>query len=245
MKKNILQITTILILLAGLMNVGIGVGVLSVYYIFDIPFQIETIENRVNSFELNVLDKTVILLENTSSTIDSMTFPQELIGNTNATLSSIISVLNVSIEQMMDISNSFYHQAEMFWDLSILWDSPEVMREMGDVINELHLSIDMIIPALQTTKNNITDISSSLALADVEVEYFQTVFSSMLRQFAEEVNMLTEQIKSSKDLLLRNISSFQIITPVVYLVSIYFIVQGVALMSISIVRKYDKTKKTE
>ncbi len=245
MKKNILQITTILILLAGLMNVGIGVGVLSVYYIFDIPFQIETIENRVNSFELNVLDKTIILLENTSSTINSMTFPHELIGNTNATLSSIIRILNVSIEQMMDISNSFYHQAEMFWDLSPLWDSPEVMREMGDAINELHLSIDMIIPALQTTKNNITDITSGLALADVEVEYCQTVFSSMLRQFAEEFNTLTEQIKNSKDLLLRNISSFKIITPVVYLVTIYFIVQGVALMSISIVRKYENTKKTE
>jgi len=43
MKKNILQITTIIILIAGVMNVGIGVGVLSVYHIFNIPFQIETI----------------------------------------------------------------------------------------------------------------------------------------------------------------------------------------------------------
>ena len=126
------------------MNVGIGVGVVSLYHIFDIPYQIETIENRLNSFDLNVLAKTVILLENTTSTIDSMTFPHELIINTNETLSSIISVLNVSIEQMMDISNSFYHQAEVFWDLSIFWNSPEVMREMGDAINELHLSIDMI-----------------------------------------------------------------------------------------------------
>lgn len=240
MKKNILRITTIIILIAGLMNVGIGVGVLSVYYIVNVPSQIETIENRINSFELNVLDKTVILLENTSSTIESMTFPHELIVNTNETLGSIIDVLNVSIEQMMDISNSFYRQAEMFAELSILWDSLEVMREMGEVINTLHLSIDMMIPSLQMTKNNITEITSSLTSADAEVEYFQETFSSMLKQMAEEVNVLTEQIKSTKDLLLTNVNSFKIITPVVYLVCIYFIVQGIALMSISVVRKYEK-----
>jgi hypothetical protein len=240
MKKNILRITTIIILIAGLMNVGIGVGVLSVYYIVDVPSQIETIENRINSFELNVLDKTVILLENTSSTIESMTFPHELIVNTNETLGSIIDVLNVSIEQMMDISNSFYRQAEMFSELSILWDSLEVMREMEDVITTLHLSIDMMIPSLQMTKNNITEITSSLTSADAEVEYFQEIFSSMLKQMAEEVNVLTEQIKSTKDLLLTNVNSFKIITPVVYLVCIYFIVQGIALMSISVVRKYEK-----
>lgn len=240
MKKNILRITTIIILIAGLMNVGIGVGVLSVYYIVDVPSQIETIENRINSFELNVLDKTVILLENTSSTIESMTFPHELIVNTNETLGSIIDVLNVSIEQMMDISNSFYRQAEMFSELSIPWDSLEVMREMGEVINTLHLSIDMMIPSLQMTKNNITEITSSLTSADAEVEYFQEIFSSMLKQMAEEVNVLTEQIKITKDLLLTNVNSFKIITPVVYLVCIYFIVQGIALMSISVVRKYEK-----
>ncbi len=114
MKNNILRITTIIILIAGLMNLGIGVGVLSLYHIFDIPSQIETIENKVNSFELIVLDETVILLENISSMIDSMIFPHELIVNTNETLASIINVLNVSVEQMMDISNSFYRQAEMF-----------------------------------------------------------------------------------------------------------------------------------
>jgi len=116
---------------------------------------------------------------------------------------------------------------------------------MGDVINKLHLSIDMIIPSLRTTKSNITDITSGLSSADVEVEYFQAAFSSILRQIAEEVNVLTEQIKNTKDLLLSNISSFKKITPVVYLVFIYFIVQGVALMSISVVRKYEKSKKTE
>ena len=240
MKKNVLRITTIIILLAGLMNVGIGVGVLSVYYIFDVPSEIETIENRINSFELNILDKTVILLENTSSMMESMTFPHELIVNTNETLGSIIGVLNVSIEQMIDISNSFYRQAEMFTELSILWDSLEVMREMGDVINTLHLSIDQMIPSLQTTKNNISEITSSLSSADEEVEYFQEEFSSMLKQIAEEVDVLTEEIKNTKDLLVTNVSSFKIITPIVYLVCIYFIVQGVALMGISIVRKYEK-----
>jgi hypothetical protein len=241
MKKNILQITTIIILIAGVMNVGVGVGVLSVYHIFNIPFQIETIEDNVNSFELNVLYETVILLENTSSSIDSMTFPHELIVNTNETLSSIVEVLNVSVDKMIDVSNSFYHQAEMFYDLSTLWDSPEVMKGMGDAINELHLSIDMIIPSLQTTKNNITDLTSGLSSADREVEYFQTVFSSMLRHIAGEVNILSERIKLTKDLLLNTISSFKIITPVVYLVSIYFIVQGVALMSIAVVRKGEQS----
>lgn len=241
MKQNILRITTIIILIAGLMNVGIGVGVLSLYYVFDIPSQIEAIENTVNSFDLNFLDRTVILLENTSSTIKSMVFPHELIINTNETLASIIDVLNVSIEQMIDISNSFYRQAEMFWDLSILWDSPEVMREMGDVINTLHLSIDMIIPSLQTTKSNITEITSSLSSADVEVEYFQETFSSLLEQMGEKVNVLTEQVKNTKDLLLTSISSFKKITSVVYLVFIYFIVQGAALMSISVVMKYEKS----
>ncbi len=241
MKQNILRITTIIILIAGLMNVGIGVGVLSLYYVFDIPSQIEAIENTVNSFDLNFLDRTVILLENTSSTIKSMVFPHELIINTNETLASIIDVLNVSIEQMIDISNSFYRQAEMFWDLSILWDSPEVMREMGDVINTLHLSIDMFIPSLQTTKSNITEITSSLSSADVEVEYFQETFSSLLEQMGEKVNVLTEQVKNTKDLLLTSISSFKKITSVVYLVFIYFIVQGAALMSISVVMKYEKS----
>ena len=241
MKQNILRITTIIILIAGLMNVGIGVGVLSLYYVFDIPSQIEAIENTVNSFDLNFLDRTVILLENTSSTIKSMVFPHELIINTNETLASIIDVLNVSIEQMIDISNSFYRQAEMFWDLSILWSSPEVMREMGDVINTLHLSIDMIIPSLQTTKSNITEITSSLSSADVEVEYFQETFSSLLEQMGEKVNVLTEQVKNTKDLLLTSISSFKKITSVVYLVFIYFIVQGAALMSISVVMKNEKS----
>ena len=241
MKQNILRITTIIILIAGLMNVGIGVGVLSLYYVFDIPSQIEAIENTVNSFDLNFLDRTVILLENKSSTIESMVCPHELIINTNETLASIIDVLNVSIEQMIDISNSFYRQAEMFWDLSILWDSPEVMREMGDVINTLHLSIDMIIPSLQTTKSNITEITSSLSSADVEVEYFQETFSSLLEQMGEKVNVLTEQVKNTKDLLLTSISSFKKITSVVYLVFIYFIVQGAALMSISVVMKYEKS----
>ncbi len=241
MKQNILRITTIIILIAGLMNVGIGVGVLSLYYVFDIPSQIEAIENTVNSFDLNFLDRTVILLENTSSTIKSMVFPHELIINTNETLASIIDVLNVSIEQMIDISNSFYRQAEMFWDLSILWDSPEVMREMGDVINTLHLSIDMFIPSLQTTKSNITEITSSLSSVDVEVEYFQETFSSLLEQMGEKVNVLTEQVKNTKDLLLTSISSFKKITSVVYLVFIYFIVQGAALMSISVVMKYEKS----
>lgn len=241
MKQNILRITTIIILIAGLMNVGIGVGVLSLYYVFDIPSQIEAIENTVNSFDLNFLDRTVILLENASSTIKSMVFPHELIINTNETLASIIDVLNVSIEQMIDISNSFYRQAEMFWDLSILWDSPEVMREMGDVINTLHLSIDMFIPSLQTTKSNITEITSSLSTADVEVEYFQETFSSLLEQMGEKVNVLTEQVKNTKDLLLTSISSFKKITSVVYLVFIYFIVQGAALMSISVVMKYEKS----
>jgi hypothetical protein len=241
MKKNILLITTIIILIAGVMNVGIGVGVLSVYHIFNIPFQIETIEDSINAFELNVLDETVILLENTSSTIDSMAFPHELIVNTNETLSSIVGVLNVSIDKMIDISNSFYHQAEMFYDLSTLWDSPEVMNGMGDAINKLHLSIDLIIPSLQTTKNNITDLTSGLSSADGEVEYFQTVFSSMLRSIAGEVNILSERIKFTKDLLLNTISSFKIITPGVYLVSIYFIVQGVALMSIAVVRKGEQS----
>ena len=241
MKQNILRITTIIILIAGLMNVGIGVGVLSLYYVFDIPSQIEAIENTVNSFDLNFLDRTVILLENTSSTIKSMVFPHELIINTNETLASIIDVLNVSIEQMIDISNSFYRQAEMFWDLSILWDSPEVMREMGDVINTLHLSIDMFIPSLQTTKSNVTVITSSLSSVDVEVEYFQETFSSLLEQMGEKVNVLTEQVKNTKDLLLTSISSFKKITSVVYLVFIYFIVQGAALMSISVVMKYEKS----
>ena len=241
MKQNILRVTTIIILIAGLMNVGIGVGVLSLYCVFDIPSQIEAIENTVNSFDLNFLDRTVILLENTSSTIKSMVFPHELIINTNETLASINDVLNVSIEQMIDISNSFYRQAEMFWDLSILWSSPEVMREMGDVINTLHLSIDMIIPSLQTTKSNITEITSSLSSADVEVEYFQETFSSLLEQMGEKVNVLTEQVKNTKDLLLTSISSFKKITSVVYLVFIYFIVQGAALMSISVVMKYEKS----
>ncbi len=119
------------------------------------------------------------------------------------------------------------------------------MSEMGDVINKLHLLIDVIIPSLQTTKSNITEITSGLSSVDVEIEYFQAAFSSILRQIAEEVNVLTEQIKNTKDLLLSNISSFKKITPVVYLVFIYFIVQGVALMSISVVRKYEKSKKTE
>ncbi len=241
MKQNILRITTIIILIAGLMNVGIGVGVLSLYYVFDIPSQIEAIENTVNSFDLNFLDRTVILLENTSSTIKSMVFPHELIINTNETLASIIDVLNVSIEQMIDISNSFYRQAEMFWDLSILWDSPEVMREMGDIIDTLHQSIDMFIPSLQTTKSNITEITSSLSSVDVEVEYFQETFSSLLEQMGEKVNVLTEQVKNTKDLLLTSISSFKKITSVVYLVFIYFIVQGAALMSISVVMKYEKS----
>ena len=170
-----------------------------------------------------------------------MVFPHELIINTNETLASINDVLNVSIEQMIDISNSFYRQAEMFWDLSILWNSPEVMREMGDVINTLHLSIDMIIPSLQTTKSNITEITSSLSSADVEVEYFQETFSSLLEQMGEKVNVLTEQVKNTKDLLLTSISSFKKITSVVYLVFIYFIVQGAALMSISVVMKYEKS----
>jgi len=170
-----------------------------------------------------------------------MTFPHELIVNTNETLSSIVGVLNVSVDKMIDISNSFYHQAEMFYDLSTLWESPEVMKGMGDAINELHLSIDMIIPSLQITKNNITDLTSGLSSADGEVEYFQTMFSSMLRHIAGEVNILSERIKFTKDLLLNTISSFKIITPVVYLVSIYFIVQGVALMSIAVVRKGEQS----
>lgn len=245
MKKNILQITTIIILIAGVMNVGIGVGVLSVYHIFNIPFQIETIENRISSLELNVLDETVLLLENTAGTIDSITFPHELIVNTNETLSSIVQVLNVSIDKMIDISNSFYHQAEMFWDLSILWDSPEVMRGMGDAINELHLSIDMIIPSLQTTKNNITDLSTGLSSTAGEVTYFQTEFSSMLRNIAEEMKILSRQVNNTKDVLASTIRSLKRITPVVYLVSIYFIVQGVALMSIIVMRKYEILAKTD
>lgn len=245
MKKINLQKTMIIVIIAGLMNVGIGFSGLGLYYVFDIPYQIQKLENVVNSFNLNSLDKALIALENTSSKIDSMTFPHELILNTNKSLSSIIEFLDISIEQMYDISNSFYRQAEIFWDLSILWVSPETMSEIGDAINELHLSIDAIIPSLQMTKSNITAMSSILTLADIEVEYFKALVSSILRHFSEEVSILIGQIQSTKNLLTSGINSLKMITPVVYLICTYFVIQGAALISISLMGRDRKNTKNE
>lgn len=240
MKKDILRITTTIVLIAGLMNVAIGAGGLVLYLKFDIPGQIEKLENVVNSFDLSVLDKALTVLENTSCKVDSVTFPHELIVNTNKSLTSVIGFLDVTIEQMNDISNSFYQQAEFFWEWSILWYHPEAMMAMGDTINELHLSIDAIIPSLQTTRGNITATSSVLASADVEVDSFKAEASSMLRQFAEEVSVMKGQIQSAKSLLAKGIGSLKIITPVVYLVCTYFVVQGAALISISFMERYGK-----
>jgi hypothetical protein len=240
MKKNILLATTSIVIIAGLMNIGIGVGGLGLYNILNIPDKIDKIELMVNSFEVGALDQALRLMENASSKIESGTFLHELIVNSNNSLTSVVEFLDISIEQMRDISNSFYYQAEIFWDLSILWDSPETMREMGDAINKLHLSIDMIIPSLQMIQNNISDISSGLTSVDLEVEYFRAQVSSMLNQFVEEVRPLIGSIESTKSLLADSIGSLKMITPIVYLICTYFVIQGAALMSISLMEKYKK-----
>ena len=156
LKRNHLMIV---VLIAGLMNLVIGIGGFVLYYGFNIPSQLSQLENEIDS---------VLLL------------PQELVTNADKSLTSINSLLDVTTKEMNDISYNFYREAEFFWDWNILGYHPETTRNIGDTFNQLHQSVDTILISLQTMKGDITQISTTLSSLNFELNTFKSYSHAML-----------------------------------------------------------------
>ena len=189
------------------MNMAIGIGGIVLYSSFNLPSQIQQLESEIDSMLL---------------------LPQDLITNVDTSFTSVNNILDVTTQEMSDVSTNFYQQAEFFWDWNVLGYHPETTTNIGNTFNELHNSIDTIIPSLTTIKGNLTQISTKFSALNPSL----TPMKENLIQISTKFSALNLELNGFRTSSHAMLNSLTIITPVVYFICIFFIIQGLALFSL-------------
>lgn len=129
----------VFVLIAGLMNLAVGISGFYIYYSLDIPNQTRQLQSLIDS---------------------ATSLPQELISTTDTSVNNINGLLDVTTVELANISDNFYKEAQFFWDWNVIGYHPETTTNIGNSFYQLHQSVDNITPPLRTISGNVTQISS-------------------------------------------------------------------------------------